>query len=439
LGDLVYATRREDGWHVEAIDAQDDVGQWASLAISNDGQLSVSYYDAKDQDLRYARWGGRAWNTETVDAAGGRYTSLAIDSWGNPHIAYEGNKYAHFDGSTWHLEIVGRAGDSHVAIAVDSADRPHMMFRIPVTSTTQTDQGLKHASKESSGWIIEDVGSDLSAVGDGSLALDANDRVHVLSYTGHLTYLVRDSQGWRREELAISPASDVSLAVDSHGEPHACYYSSRPSYGLRHAYRDASGWHIQVVDGWGGAGRYTSTAIDSHDRPLVSYFHGVNHDLHFAARDGDAWEIRNAILESIGATGGYTSLVLDSTGAPFICFYNGATGDLQLAHCAGEDRPEPELQWQPVDLELRVTGALPCSGSANLAFELAAPASVRLAVYDLGGRRVKQLLLAPLPAGFHATPWDGLDDRGLRVPSGTYICSAEAGGARASTRVVLIR
>jgi flagellar hook assembly protein FlgD len=67
------------------------------------------------------------------------------------------------------------------------------------------------------------------------------------------------------------------------------------------------------------------------------------------------------------------------------------------------------------------------------------PAPAEVEAYNLSGRRIRQVSRGHYFEGEYLLVWDGLDDRGLRVPSGTYVCSAEAGDARASTRVVLIR
>jgi hypothetical protein len=50
----------------------------------------VCYHDFKNFDLKHARWNGTGWNIETVDSDGrvGSYTSLALDSGDNPHISY---------------------------------------------------------------------------------------------------------------------------------------------------------------------------------------------------------------------------------------------------------------------------------------------------------------------------------------------------------------
>lgn len=73
--------------------------------------------------------------------------------------------------------------------------------------------------------------------------------------------------------------------------------------------------------------------------------------------------------------------------------------------------------------------------------ELTIPAAglAEVAVFDLAGRRVRTLLRAELSAGQHPVIWDGLDERGRSVASGTYLIRAESAGRDHTQRAVLVR
>ena len=51
---------------------------------------------------------------------------------------------------------------------------------------------------------------------------------------------------------------------------------------LKYAYRDSSGWHIEVVDTAGDVGWYTSIELDSLGLPHISYYDWTNGDLKYA-------------------------------------------------------------------------------------------------------------------------------------------------------------
>lgn len=81
----------------------------------------------------------------------------------------------------------------------------------------------------------------------------------------------------------------------------------------------------------------------------------------------------------------------------------------------------------------------PCIRSARVGFELGGSGPVQLRVYDVSGRLVRTLLDDHRPAGVHAAIWDGRDDHGREVTSGTYFCELAAGTVHDSMKLVLVR
>lgn len=81
----------------------------------------------------------------------------------------------------------------------------------------------------------------------------------------------------------------------------------------------------------------------------------------------------------------------------------------------------------------------PFSGGTTLAFSVAGAAPVSLEIFDLAGRRVRQLVAATLPAGRHDARWDGRDDRGAPVASGLYHARLAIGGWSATKRMLMVR
>ena len=62
----------------------------------------------------------------------------------------------------------------------------------------------------------------------------------------------------------------------------------------------------------------------------------------------------------------------------------------------------------------------PFNTTTQLRFRLNQAASVRLAIYNVQGQRVRTLVDAPLHAGVHRMRWDGRDERGHSAATGLY-------------------
>ena len=80
----------------------------------------------------------------------------------------------------------------------------------------------------------------------------------------------------------------------------------------------------------------------------------------------------------------------------------------------------------------------PFTEQTTLHFRLAAPGPVRLAVYDVLGRRVRVLHDDPLPAGEHRITWDGLDEADERLAGSTYLLRLETPNGFQSQNVVYL-
>jgi hypothetical protein len=64
---------------------------------------------------------------------------------------------------------------------------------------------------------------------------------------------------------------------------------------------------------------------------------------------------------------------------------------------------------------------------------------VELAVFDLGGRRVRTLVRDYLPAGEHRAEWNGRDEAGGQVAAGVYLYTLDAAGERITRKMLLIK
>lgn len=213
--DLKYATCATGcdapaGWQLVTVDALGNVGRFPSLAVDASGRVHISYYQVSNYDLKYATCAANCdatagWDTVTVDGDGvvGQYSSLVVDANGRIHISYRDDtngalKYATCtagcDAATgWKTVAVDTAGNvgEHTSLAEGARGRLH------VTYYDQANADLKYATcaagcEATAGWRAVTVDTAGEVGRWGSLAVDANGRLHVAYHdftNGSLKYL----------------------------------------------------------------------------------------------------------------------------------------------------------------------------------------------------------------------------------------------------------
>lgn len=277
--------------------------QPVGIALTPSGAVHFSW-QAKDYTLHHAWIENGKKRDEVVDATSscGFWSSIAVDSAGRPHIAYQAERmvptyrqvlvYAYFDGAAWQIEELG-GGGSASAIALDADDQPHI--------------------------------------------------VHVLT-TGGLEYLQYDDGTWERETppvLAPFGFTPLSLALDSDGEAHVVFEDSgtrRPSYAS-----STSDWiPVELAASTGPGG---SLALDALDRPHVALPLTEIGTVRYAHFDGAQWVSEdvydpNDVPASVQNLPEGVALALDPDGRPQILFatsFIGAGGSVMAAFHAYYD------------------------------------------------------------------------------------------------------
>jgi hypothetical protein len=81
----------------------------------------------------------------------------------------------------------------------------------------------------------------------------------------------------------------------------------------------------------------------------------------------------------------------------------------------------------------------PFNPTTSIRFDLARSAHVTLTVYDVGGRVVRRLVDAHVPASSRTVVWDGRDDRGTRVATGVYFARLVTPALVETRKMVLIK
>ena len=63
----------------------------------------------------------------------------------------------------------------------------------------------------------------------------------------------------------------------------------------------------------------------------------------------------------------------------------------------------------------------PFNPSTTIAYQIAKPASVKLDIYDILGRKVRNLIDGDVSVGYYSVIWNGRGESGKDVSSGTYL------------------
>ncbi|MFH1277191.1 MAG: FlgD immunoglobulin-like domain containing protein [Candidatus Eisenbacteria bacterium] len=122
----------------------------------------------------------------------------------------------------------------------------------------------------------------------------------------------------------------TSLDLDSQTRPHISYYDETNG-DLRYAVKSGRSWSHTKVDSTGTVGGWNSLALDAQDDPHISYTDESNYYLKYARLESGVWQVE--VVDTAPNTGFYTSIALDSADTPHIAYYRGSggAGSLMLA------------------------------------------------------------------------------------------------------------
>ena len=93
-------------------------------------------------------------------------------------------------------------------------------------------------------------------------------------------------------------------------------------------------------------------------------------------------------------------------------------------------------EWLADRKVLRPLSGSPLGPGPALAITLTKSADVRLDLFDLSGRRVRNLANRRLPSGLTVLPWDGRGDDGGKQPRGVYFARFVSGSRVVTARVL---
>ncbi len=282
-----------------------DFGRYLSLVVSG-STWHLAFQDAEEEVLMYASSkDGITWAVETADSEGkgGMFTSLALDSSGNPAIC-------HYDRDSNALRLARKSGASWSAAVVDEGT-PGVDAE---GAATDPDTG-KYCSLAADGpnWRIayyDAANGDLKLATGGSgpftiATVDAN------GDTGAWPTQFKASSGW------IIAFHDVE------------------KQDLKLARENGGSWALEIVDNGEYVGADTAI-VEASGKLSIAYFDGVNNDVKLATDTGSGWGIRTVgggaeETEFNGATGYSNNLLADGSGNLHIASFRYDLGNFVYA------------------------------------------------------------------------------------------------------------
>jgi hypothetical protein len=245
---VVRAERTAAPMTAALVDADGDgtstsVGSYSDLVVV-DGEPAIAYYDATNDELRFAHRSGGVWSDVLVDADGdgtatdvGRYPSLAVLANGEPVVAYyDGTnqelRFAERSGGVWSDVLVDADGDgtstdvgSYPSLAVLASGEPAVAYY------DGTNRELRFAQRSGGVWSDVLVDADGDSTSDnvghypGLIELATGLGISYIDETNHELRFARHSDGtWTdelvfRDELDPNSLAGAGVVLDSAGHP----------------------------------------------------------------------------------------------------------------------------------------------------------------------------------------------------------------------------
>ena len=307
-----------DDWTTVTVDSAEGVGEHSSLALASNDALSISYYDAMNQDLKFAACTANCitdsptWTSIVLDATGdvGKFSSLKFDSLDNPHISYydatAGDlRYAFFDidSTEWKIAVVDSEGDVgwYTSLVIFN-DAPRIAYY------DRTNGMVKFAycdedCDDSAEWSFITV----AATGD----------------------------------IPTPVERAISLVLDSDGNPLIAFYDVDGGNNVGYIVCTQN-CTLPVTstadDSPNDVGQYPSLILDQDGKPIISYYDASSQNLKLVGCIESCASVlltwsEPGEVDSGGNSGLFNSLVLDADGFLRIAYYDLASDALKYGFC----------------------------------------------------------------------------------------------------------
>lgn len=178
-------------------------------------------------------------------------------------------------------------------------------------------------------------------------------------------------------------------------------------------------WHHVATVFNGSTVRYFYDGAFIGTQPMVMTITADNRPLTIGADTPGVFEIFNGKIDDV-------------------CIYNRALSDADILQLKNQTTVSAVSGLTP-RLTIGRVVPNPANAESRLDFTLSGTEHVDIAVYDVTGRRVRNLESGVLGAGQHWTLWDGRTANGFAAASGIYFFRLSTGGENFVARIVRVR
>jgi hypothetical protein len=267
--------------------------------------------------------------------------------------------------------------------------------------------------------------------------------------------------GWTPDEQVVfSPtsASVPSITTDWHNHAHLVWVDRRDSNQNEIYYKE----YVPGV-GWDALDTRVTTNTFSQIQPYVDADAmgnvytvwtdlrngSANFDIFYDTRKGGVWAGNTPLVSAASDTSNsmqqYPGIAHDDFGTAYVAWM-----DERLPASLGKNKEafykvgSNVVTAVPIAEAPGLTRLLrnypnPFNPLTKIQFALDRNAQVSLRVFDVQGRAVRTLIDSYLASGPRLMSWDGRDDRGRPLPSGTYFLRLEGGGTYLTRTVNLVK
>ena len=295
-------------WQLQTVASAGNVGMYSSLVLDSQGNPVISYYD--DNNLNLLHCGDPLCSSgnliTTVDSNGdvGLYPALVLDSSGHPVISY-------LDLTNFALKLA-RCGDVNCSSgnSLQTVDNSGFVGFHTALVLDANGYGVISYTRFSSNQLM------LARCLDANCTSSTRQVIDDAGGVGQFTTLVLDRNGL--PVIGYRDVNNTKLKLARCGNADC-----------------SSGNRIVTVDSSGDVGNQIDLVLDAADNPILSYFDNDAGSLRLISCGNPTCSRDNVkrTVDNGGLVVESTALVLDQRGFPIISYFEGSTATLKVAYC----------------------------------------------------------------------------------------------------------